>query len=178
MTFRERRPEILSESRMRSRMSGSMSGDWRRIHGTSIATPPDERGGQQLRGTYQHRASRRLHQEIFSPIRDLGVNRLGSVSMARTLCACQGGFQVAVKALGLERRQNLITERGKTLQPEIDSLTRDRAIEDRADGGFIPRNSPITPSKTLRNAGNGIQAALRAALSLAGLKASVSRGEI
>jgi len=61
MTIRERRPEILSESRMRTRMSGSMSGDWRRIHGASIATPPDERGGKQLRGTYQHRASRRLH---------------------------------------------------------------------------------------------------------------------
>jgi hypothetical protein len=26
-------------------MSGSMSGDWRRSHGASIATPPDERGG-------------------------------------------------------------------------------------------------------------------------------------
>jgi hypothetical protein len=61
MTFRERRPETLSESRMRTRTSGSMSGDWRRIHGAAIATPPHERGGQQLRGTYQHRASRRLH---------------------------------------------------------------------------------------------------------------------
>ena len=30
---------------MRTRMSGSMSGDWRRSHGASIATPPDERGG-------------------------------------------------------------------------------------------------------------------------------------
>jgi hypothetical protein len=76
-------------------------------------------------------------QEIFSPIRNLGVNRFGSVSMAGALCAGQGGFQVAVKALGLDRRQSLITERGKGPQPEIDSQTRDRSIEDRADGGFI-----------------------------------------
>ena len=44
-TLRERWPETLSESRMRTRMSGSMSGDWRRRQGASIATPPDERGG-------------------------------------------------------------------------------------------------------------------------------------
>src|SRR6202035_233146 len=76
-------------------------------------------------------------QEIFSPIRNLGVNRSGSVSMAGALGAGQGGFQVAVKALGLDRRESLITKRGKGPQPEIDSQTRDRAIEDRADGGFI-----------------------------------------
>jgi hypothetical protein len=42
----------------------------------------------------------------------------------------------------------------------------------------IPRNLPITPSKTSRNAGRGIRAALRASLSLAGLKGSVSGGAI
>ena len=45
MTFRERRTEILSGSRMRTRMSGSMSGDWKPDHGASISTPPDEWGG-------------------------------------------------------------------------------------------------------------------------------------
>ena len=49
------------------------------------------------------------------------------------LCAGQDRFQVAVKALRLDRRQSLITERGKSLQPQIDSQTRDRAIEDRAE---------------------------------------------
>ena len=43
-------------------------------------------------------------QEIFAPIRDLGVNRPGALSLARPLCAGQGGFQVAVKALGLLAR--------------------------------------------------------------------------
>src|ERR1700686_3850176 len=39
-------------------------------------------------------------QEIFAPIRYRGVNRSGSVSMAGALSAGEGGFQVAVKALG------------------------------------------------------------------------------
>jgi hypothetical protein len=76
-------------------------------------------------------------QEVLSPICDLGVNRARSVSMTGALCAGQRGFQVAVKALGFDRRQGLITERGKGPQPEIDSQTRDRAIEDRAYGRFI-----------------------------------------
>src|SRR3984957_10243967 len=76
-------------------------------------------------------------QEIFSPIRDLGVNRSGSVSMAGALGGGQHGFQVAVKALRLDRRQSLISERGKGPQPQIDAQTRDGAIEDRADRRFI-----------------------------------------
>src|SRR6202035_4684502 len=56
-----------------------------------------------------HQTGAQFVQEIFSPIRDLGVNRPGALSSAGTLCACQGGFQVAVKALCLDRRQNLIT---------------------------------------------------------------------
>src|SRR5271168_1194267 len=82
-------------------------------------------------------AGTQLMQEIFSPIRDLGMNRSGSVSMAGALCAGQIRFQVAVKTLGLNRRQSLITERGKSLQPQIDSHTGGRAIEDRSDGRFI-----------------------------------------
>ena len=42
----------------------------------------------------------------------------------------------------------------------------------------IPTNHPKTRSKTSRNARRGMHAALRASLSLAGLKAGVSRGEI
>src|SRR5271156_5337841 len=48
-------------------------------------------------------AAAQFVQEIFSPIRDLGMNRSRSVAMASALGAGQDGFQVAVKALGLDR---------------------------------------------------------------------------
>jgi hypothetical protein len=60
------------------------------------------------------------------------------------------------------------------LHPQAQDPSSDRS---RAGHPYsIPTNRPITPSKTSRNAGHGIHAALRA-LSLAGLKAAVSRGE-
>src|ERR1700688_1754050 len=60
-----------------------------------------------------HQTGAQFVQEIFAPIRDLGVNRSGAVSMMGALCAGQGRFQVAVKALGVYRR-NRISERGKS----------------------------------------------------------------
>jgi len=76
-------------------------------------------------------------QEIFSPIRDFGMNRSSSISMAGALCASKDGFQVAVKALGVDRLHSVITERCKGPQPQIDSQTWDRAIENRSNRRFI-----------------------------------------
>jgi hypothetical protein len=95
-----------------------------------------------------HQTGAQFVKEIFSPIRDLGVNRSGSVSMPGALGAGQGRFQVAIKTLGLDRRNRLIRERGKSPQPQIDAQTRDRAIEDRCDGGFISLTHSVRAGHT------------------------------
>jgi hypothetical protein len=83
-----------------------------------------------------HQAGAEFVQKIFSAVSNLGVNRPGALSSARTLRSCQGRLQVAVKTLGIDRRPT-IAERRETCQAQINAQTRDRAIENRSDGRFI-----------------------------------------
>src|ERR1700704_2020247 len=45
------------------RMSGSMSGVWKRSQVRTSKAPPDERGGKQICSGYRYRATPRLHQK-------------------------------------------------------------------------------------------------------------------
>jgi hypothetical protein len=52
------------------RMSGSMSGVWKRSQVRTSKAPPDERGGKQICSGYRYRATPRLyHEDQFLPLR-------------------------------------------------------------------------------------------------------------
>jgi hypothetical protein len=45
-------------------MSGSMSGVWKRSHGSAGEAPPGESGGKQIGRSYSHRVTPRLYQAM------------------------------------------------------------------------------------------------------------------
>jgi hypothetical protein len=140
-----------------------------------------------------------LMQEVFAPIRDLGVNRSGSVSMAGALGDGQRGLKVAVEALSLasiangsDLKRNPTEGAARTAalapsQPDFSMLPassrvffRDllHRLNRKMQGTVTAKLYPVTPWQTSRNAHSGRHARLPVSLSLAGLKAGVSRGEI
>ena len=64
-------------------------------------------------------------------IHHLRVECSGTFSFARPLRAREGGLEVAIETLRIDRRRIEITERRKALQSEIHSQARDRVIQDR-----------------------------------------------
>ena len=65
------------------RMSGSMSGVWKRSQVRTSKAPPDERGGKQICSGYRYRATPRLyHEDQFRPPSLSGRCRLGEATFA------------------------------------------------------------------------------------------------
>jgi hypothetical protein len=78
-----------------------------------------------------------LVEEIFPPVRDLGVNRPGAIFLSRPLRCGKLRFPVAVEGLGLYRWQVRIAKGRELSQPQVNAEARNRLIQDRLHPGLV-----------------------------------------
>src|SRR5450759_217446 len=86
------------------RMSGSMSGVWKRSQVRTSEAPPDERGGKQICSGYSYRATSRLYQRQSSDAADRrfhesDLRRL--YAQVRTRSNCDRGISGVIICLAL-----------------------------------------------------------------------------
>ena len=84
-----------------------------------------------------HQTCAELVQKIFPPILDLCVNRPGTRLLTRPLRSIKLGFQTAVEALGLDRRQSCVAKGRELSQAQINAYARNRSLQDRLNGRLI-----------------------------------------
>jgi len=69
-------------------------------------------------------AGAQFAQEILPAVRDLGMNRSGSLTFPRPLRSGECGLQIAVKPLGLDQRPRTLKFPARNSKPPTHSLSQ------------------------------------------------------